>query len=101
MFDYILDRLKEANTWKGIVWFATAFGLVLSPDQQEAIASFGMTLIGLISVFIEKGNTKTDEEIVEIVQEQHQKTVKKMLSQPKVKKDAKSKKVESDNFFND
>ena len=101
MFDYILDRLKEASTWKGIVWFATAFGLVLSPDQQEAIASFGMTLIGLISVFIEKGNTKTDEEIVEIVQEQHQKTVKKMLSQPKVKKDAKSKKVESDNFFND
>ena len=101
MFDYILDRLKEASTWKGIVWFATSFGLVLSPDQQEAIASFGMTLIGLISVFIEKGNTKTDEEIVEIVQEQHQKTVKKMLSQPKVKKDAKSKKVESDNFFND
>ena len=101
MLDYILDRLSEASTWKGIVWFATAFGLVLSPDQQEAIASFGMTLIGLISVFVEKGNTKTDDEMIEIVQEQHQKTVKKMLAQPKVRKNERFKKTDSDNFFND
>jgi hypothetical protein len=62
MIDYILARLSEPSTWRGIIWIATAFGLALSPDQQEAIASFGLTLVGLISVFVERGNAHSDEE---------------------------------------
>jgi hypothetical protein len=55
--DYIIEKLKEPSTWRGIVWLATAFGFAFEPEQKEAIAAFGMTLAGLISVFIEKGNT--------------------------------------------
>ena len=97
MFRYILDRLSEPSTWKGIIWFITAFGLVFSPEQQEAIATGGMALVGLISVFIEKGNAHTDEEIASIAQEVHEEQVKKIMS----KKNAKTKKSDSDNFFND
>jgi hypothetical protein len=102
MLDYILARLSEPSTWKGVVWIATAFGLALSPDQQEAIASFGLTLVGLISVFIERGNAHTDEEIIQIVEEEHDKRVKSItVNNVKGKKNVKTKTSDSDNFFND
>ena len=47
----IWDRLKEASTWRGLVWIITAGGVVLSDLQIEAIISAGMALTGLIDVF--------------------------------------------------
>ena len=95
--DYLIEKLKEPSTWKGLVWLVTAFGVALSPDEKEAIAALGMALAGLIGVFVEKGNAHTDEEIVSIAQEVHEEQVKKIMS----KKNAKTKKSDSDNFFND
>ena len=48
MRDYLLARLQEPSTWRGLVLIATALGAVLSPDQQEAIVSGGLLLAGLI-----------------------------------------------------
>ena len=45
------EKLKEASTWRGIVWIITAGGVVLSDLQIEAIISAGMALTGLIDVF--------------------------------------------------
>ncbi len=45
------QKLKEASTWRGIVWLITAGGVVLSDLQIEAIISAGMALTGLIDVF--------------------------------------------------
>lgn len=45
------QKLKEASTWRGIVWLVTAGGVVLSDLQIEAIISAGMALTGLIDVF--------------------------------------------------
>lgn len=102
MLDYIINKLEEPSTWRGLVWIITAFGVVLSPEQTEAIVTFGMTLAGLIAVFIEKGNAHTSEEIVTIVKEEHSKIVEKTV---KERKNAKSKNTDvssdSDNFFND
>ena len=48
---YLIDRLKEASTWRGIVAFATALGVGLTPDQQAAIIAFGLGLMGIVGVF--------------------------------------------------
>ena len=97
--DYLIEKLKEPSTWKGLVWLVTAFGVALSPDEKEAIAALGMALAGLIGVFVEKGNAHTNEEIVQLAKEVHAEQTEKKMS----KKNAKSKKTtdDSDNFFND
>lgn len=48
---YILDRLKEQSTWRGIILIATAVGAKLEPDQAEAIIASGIAIVGLINVF--------------------------------------------------
>ena len=87
--NYLVEKLKEPSTWKGIIWIITAFGLVMSQEEKEAIAAFGMTLAGLIGVFAEKGNSHTDEEIATIAKETHEKAIDKII---KEKKNAKKKK---------
>lgn len=49
---YLLARLKEPSTWRGIVLIATACGAVLSPDQQEAIIAGGLLVAGLIGAAV-------------------------------------------------
>jgi hypothetical protein len=49
--NYILDRLTENSTWRGIILLATAIGLKLDPDQQAAILAAGLALVGAINVF--------------------------------------------------
>ena len=48
MLTYLLERLKEPSTSRGIVALFTAGGLVLSPEQGTAIVSLGLALIGII-----------------------------------------------------
>ena len=52
MKTYIIDRLKEASTWRGIVALITAAGVALTPEQQAAIVSAGLAVIGLIGVLL-------------------------------------------------
>jgi len=57
MLDYVIKRLGEASTWRGIVAFVTALGVVLTPEQVNAIVAAGLALIGIIGVFTkDKGN---------------------------------------------
>ena len=49
--NYILDRLSENSTWRGIILLATAVGLQLDPDQQTAILTAGLSLVAVINVF--------------------------------------------------
>lgn len=44
---YIIDRLKEASTWRGLILIATALGLNLAPAMQEAIVTAGIGLAGV------------------------------------------------------
>ena len=48
---YLIERLDEPSTWRGIVWFITAFGIVLSPEQKESVVATGMAIAGLVGVF--------------------------------------------------
>jgi hypothetical protein len=48
---YILDRLAENSTWRGIILVGTAIGLRLEPEHQEAIVAAGLSLVGVINIF--------------------------------------------------
>lgn len=46
--NYIIERLKERSTWIGLTALATAFGVYISPEMQNAIITIGVALAGLI-----------------------------------------------------
>jgi hypothetical protein len=50
--NWILARLREPSTIRGLVWLLTVAGITLSPEQIEAIAVAGMAVAGLLGVFL-------------------------------------------------
>ena len=47
---YLLARLKEASTWRGIALLLTAFGVQVAPEVQDAIISVGIAVAGAVGV---------------------------------------------------
>lgn len=47
---YIVARLREPSTWRGILMLCTALGVKISPEFQEAIMQFGLAAVGLIGM---------------------------------------------------
>lgn len=50
MKDYLIDRLQEPSTWRGITLLLTAIGVPLAPGLSDAIISAGLAIAGLIGV---------------------------------------------------
>ena len=50
LIDTLLARLGENSTWRGLLLVATAVGVKMEPDLQNAILAAGLGLIGLINV---------------------------------------------------
>lgn len=51
MGKYVIERLAEPSTWRGIVALITAAGISLSPEQATAITAAGLALIGVVGAF--------------------------------------------------
>lgn len=51
MLQFILERGKEASTWRGLVAIVTAAGISLSPELAEALIALGLAVIGILGVF--------------------------------------------------
>lgn len=51
ILSFIVERLQEKTTWRGLIYMATAAGVTLSPAHVEAIISAGLALAGAIHVF--------------------------------------------------
>ena len=49
--NFILDRLAESSTWRGLAFVLSAAGVTLIPEQANAIAAAGMAVVGAINVF--------------------------------------------------
>lgn len=49
---YILDRAKEASTWRGAILLLTAAGLHITPDMANVIITVGLSLAGGIGVAV-------------------------------------------------
>lgn len=54
LLNTILEKLTENSTWRGLILIATAVGVKIEPELQEAILVAGLGLVGLINV-IRKG----------------------------------------------
>jgi hypothetical protein len=54
----ILRFLKQPSTWKGITWFLTVCGIMLSSEQQEAIGIAGIGVVALIETFSDEDKRK-------------------------------------------
>ena len=52
MFKFIMARLKEASTWRGMIAIITSLGVVTTPDQQGAIIATGLGVIGLVGTLV-------------------------------------------------
>lgn len=50
VFRFLVDRLGEPSSWKGIFLILTAAGVTLRPEMQAAIVSLGLAATGLIGV---------------------------------------------------
>jgi hypothetical protein len=48
--EYLLERLTENSTWRGIILLLTAIGINFTADQTAVIASAGLSLVGAINV---------------------------------------------------
>lgn len=46
----LLEKLSENSTWRGLILIATAVGVNMDTDLQEAILVAGLGLVGLINV---------------------------------------------------
>lgn len=58
---YLLERLKEPSSWRGLFAILMALGVKLHPELQEAILSVGLSAIGLVNFFRkEKGKDASD-----------------------------------------
>lgn len=51
MFDYILDRLKEFSTWKGLGAFTGGVLMFFCPEMASKIVMALVTSWGLIEIF--------------------------------------------------
>lgn len=49
MIAWIIARLKEPGTYKGLVQILGAIGIVVTPEQMEQIIVGVLTIIGLIN----------------------------------------------------
>ena len=52
MKEFIMNRLREPSTWRGLILMLTALGVKLEPQQIEAIVTFGLATVGAIGVFV-------------------------------------------------
>lgn len=50
MKSYILARVREPSTWRGIILLLTAIGVPVAPQLAEAIVTAGLGVAGLVGV---------------------------------------------------
>lgn len=52
IINYILSRLKEASTWRGIIMLVAGGWAQQHPDQAEAIIPVAIALAGAVGAFL-------------------------------------------------
>lgn len=50
LLKYVVARLGEPSTWRGIIALLTAFGIAIRPQMAEAITALGLALFGAVGV---------------------------------------------------
>lgn len=58
--DWLLARLSESSTWRGIILTLTGLGIAIEPQRMAAITALGLAIVGLINVFRQGSPTKSE-----------------------------------------
>jgi hypothetical protein len=48
---YVLERLREFSTWRGIAALAATAGVVVAPEQLDAVYKSFIAVLGVLAVF--------------------------------------------------
>jgi hypothetical protein len=48
MKDYILARMREPSSWRGLTLLLTAIGIPLAPGLADAVIALGLAVAGVI-----------------------------------------------------
>ena len=54
--NWLLERLREPSTYRGLVWLLTACGVTLRPEVWEQITAVGMAAAGMLGVAMSDSN---------------------------------------------
>ncbi len=54
--NWLLERLREPSTYRGLVWLLTACGVTLRPEVWEQITAVGMAAAGMLGVAMRDSN---------------------------------------------
>lgn len=49
---YVVNRAKEASTWRGVIMLLTAVGLKITPEMADAIISVGIAVAGAVGMLL-------------------------------------------------
>ena len=49
---YVVNRAKEASTWRGVIMLLTAVGLNITPEMADAIIGVGIAVAGLVGMLL-------------------------------------------------
>ncbi len=60
---WLITRLKEPSTWRGIIWLLTAFGVTLRPEIWEQITTVGMAVAGLVGMLSSEEPRQVDTQL--------------------------------------
>lgn len=47
---YIIERAKEASTWRSVIYLLAAAGVPIAPEVGQYIMAAGMAVAGLVGV---------------------------------------------------
>ena len=65
ILSYLLARLSEASTWRGIVVLVTGLGVHLDSFDADKIVAAGLGIAGLIGIFFkDKTPAVADQSVV-------------------------------------
>lgn len=48
---YIIERMQEPSTWRGLIMVLTSLGLAIKPELVTPIITAGTGIAGLVGVF--------------------------------------------------
>ena len=51
IIDYVVARLREFSTWRGIAALGATAGVLVAPEHLEAAYKAFVALLGLVAVF--------------------------------------------------
>lgn len=54
VLQFILNRLNEASTWRGIILLATSALSFINPKQAQETIGVGIALVGVINIFLKE-----------------------------------------------